>query len=100
VSADFYGDANQIGEVIRHGRAFHVIHLKTGFKIDIFPLKDGPFQKGELARSRKRFLEVDPGGGIELPVASPEDTILEKLMWYKAVKSPAIRPDSLSVNQR
>ncbi len=83
LSGDFYADANQIEEGIRHGRAFNVIHLTTGFKIDIFPLKDGPFQKGELARSRNRFWEVDPGGGIELPVASPEDTILEKLIWYR-----------------
>jgi hypothetical protein len=83
LSGDFYADANQIGEAIRQGRAFNVVHLTTGFKIDIFPLKDGPFQKGELARSSNRFWEVDPGGGIELPVASPEDTILEKLIWYR-----------------
>jgi hypothetical protein len=83
LSSDFYADANQMREAIRVGRAFNVIHFTTGFKIDIFPLKEGPFPAGELARSRKRLWEVDPGGGIELPVASPEDTILEKLIWYQ-----------------
>jgi hypothetical protein len=83
LSGDFYADADQMREAIRHGRAFNLIHFTTGFKIDIFSLKKGIFQAGAMDRSEKRAWELDPEGGIELPVASPEDTILEKLMWYR-----------------
>lgn len=83
LTTDFYADAGQMREAIRYGRAFNVIHFATGFKIDIFPLGDDEFHAGELTRAEKRFWEIDADSGVELPVASAEDTILEKLMWYK-----------------
>ena len=70
-------------EAIRYGRAFNAIHFATGFKIDVFPLQKDAFHAGELARSEKRVWEVEPAGSMELQVASAEDTILEKLLWYK-----------------
>jgi hypothetical protein len=36
-----------------------------------------------MARSERRVWEVDSTGSVELRVASAEDTILEKLVWYK-----------------
>jgi len=66
--ADFYADANQMREAIRHGRAFSIIHFTTGFKIDIFPLKQGPFPAGELDRSRKRTRSIPM---VELNFRSP-----------------------------
>jgi hypothetical protein len=79
----FYADAGQMREAIQYGRAFNAIHFDTGFKIDIFPLEKDSFHAGELARSEKRVWEVDPTGGVELQVSSAEDTVLEKLAWYK-----------------
>src|ERR1700722_16818425 len=38
LNADFYADAGQMRDAIRHGRAFNAIHFATGFKVDIFPL--------------------------------------------------------------
>jgi hypothetical protein len=83
LNTDFYADAGQMCEAIRYGRAFNAIHFATGFKIDVFPLRKDAFHAGELARSEKRIWEVDPTGSVELQVASAEDTILEKLVWYK-----------------
>jgi hypothetical protein len=83
LNTDFYADAGQMREAIRFGRAFNAIHFATGFKIDIFPLGKDAFHAGELARSEKRVWEVDPAGRVELQVSSAEDTILEKLAWYK-----------------
>ncbi len=83
LNTHFYADAGQMREAIRDGRAFNLIHFATGFKIDVFPLQKDAFHAGELARSAKRVWEVDPTGSVELQVASAEDTILEKLVWYK-----------------
>jgi len=83
LNTEFYADAGQMREAIRYGRAFNAIHFATGFKIDVFPLRNDAFHAGELARSEKRVWEVDSTGSVELQVASAEDTILEKLVWYK-----------------
>jgi hypothetical protein len=83
LSANFYADAEQMREAIRYGRAFNVIHFASGFKIDIFPLAKDSFHSGELARSEKRGWQVDSTAFVEIQVSSPEDTVLEKLVWYK-----------------
>jgi hypothetical protein len=83
LNTDFYADAGQMRDAIRHGRAFNAIHFATGFKVDIFPLGKDAFHAGEMARSERRVWEVDSTGSVELRVASAEDTILEKLVWYK-----------------
>lgn len=83
LSPDFYADAGQMREALRYGRAFNVIHFSTGFKIDVFPLRNDAFHANELVRSEKRVWEIDSTGSVELQVASAEDTILEKLIWYK-----------------
>jgi hypothetical protein len=38
---------------------------------------------GQMREAIRRW-EVDPSGSVELKVASAEDTILEKLIWYKS----------------
>jgi hypothetical protein len=83
LTSDFYADAGQMREALRFGRSFNAIHFATGFKIDVFPLGKDAFHAGEMARSEKRLWEVDSTGSVELQVASAEDTILEKLIWYK-----------------
>jgi hypothetical protein len=83
LTTGFYADAGQMREAIRYGRSFNAIHFATGFKIDVFPLRKDAFHAGELTRSEKRVWEVDPTDSVELQVASAEDTIIEKLIWYK-----------------
>jgi len=83
LNTEFYADAGQMREALRFGRSFNAIHFATGFKIDVFPLPKDAFHAGEMARSERRVWEVDSTGSVELQVASAEDTILEKLVWYK-----------------
>jgi hypothetical protein len=83
LNTDFYADSGQMREALRFGRSFNAIHFETGFKIDVFPLRKDAFHAGEMARSEKRVWEVDSTGGVQLQVASAEDTILEKLVWYQ-----------------
>jgi hypothetical protein len=83
LNKDFYADAGQMRDALRFGRSFNAIHFATGFKIDVFPLRKDAFHEGEMARSEKRVWEVDSTDSVELKVASAEDTILEKLIWYQ-----------------
>jgi hypothetical protein len=51
------------------------------FKVDVFVLKDRPFDQSELARRSTQVIASDPEGTAY--VASAEDTILAKLGWYR-----------------
>jgi hypothetical protein len=83
LNADFYADAAQMKEALRFGRSFNAIHFATGFKIDVFPLGKDAFHASEMARSEKRVWDVDSTDSVKLQVASAEDTVLEKLIWYR-----------------
>jgi hypothetical protein len=47
--------------------------------IDLFFARDEPFDREELARRRSVSIE-----GKTLMVKTPEDTVLRKLVWYRA----------------
>jgi hypothetical protein len=53
--------------------------LKTMFKADIFIFKRDSWSREEMRRART----IDLGEPISLEFASPEDTLLHKLIWYK-----------------
>jgi hypothetical protein len=81
---DFYADAAAMREALKYGRAFNVVHYETSFKVDIFPLKKDQYSRESFARRRfaqSRSFGPEP---IECAVASPEDTILRKLEWFRA----------------
>jgi hypothetical protein len=76
----FYVDADRAREAVRRQSSFNVIELATMFKVDLFVLGDDPAAQEEMARSQRFELPEEAG---ELPVASPEDTVLQKLRWYR-----------------
>lgn len=61
---------------------FNVIHLDTGFKVDLIVRKSRPYSEEEFRRRK----EV-PFGGATCWFASPEDTFLSKLEWAKLTGS-------------
>ena len=79
----FYADADQAKLAIRGGRAFNVIHVKTAYKFDIFPAGEDRFMHSQLARRRYTTTSVPGLENVEFPVASAEDTILAKLVWFR-----------------
>jgi hypothetical protein len=82
-SGAFYMDVNEARGAVRRGRAFNLIHLATAYKIDLFPLGQDPFNASEMARAQVQDWSVPGADPIRLPVASAEDTILSKLVWYR-----------------
>ena len=79
---DFYIDAEMIREAVRRRASFNVIHLATMFKADVFVLKSDSWSRGEMGRARTETLDV-PDGPVAVRFASPEDTLLHKMVWYK-----------------
>jgi hypothetical protein len=77
----FYLDVGAIREAIHQRGSFNVIHLATMFKVDVFIPKGRPYDRQQLGRRQSWIADRDSGRTIY--VASPEDTILTKLAWYR-----------------
>jgi hypothetical protein len=77
---DWYADADAIRASLRLGRPFNVIHMSSGQKFDIFPAVS-EFHRAELERASR--LPVGGGDARRYPVASREDILLAKLVWFR-----------------
>ncbi len=78
---EWYADADQMRAAIAAKRAFNVIHIPLGNKVDIFPATED-FHLSQLERATWAslpFLE----GSAKYPVATAEDILLAKLQWYR-----------------
>lgn len=71
-----------IREAILKRASFNVIHLATMFKADVFVMKRDAWSREEMARARQELLD-GPEGAIAVRFASPEDTLLHKLVWFR-----------------
>ena len=83
LGAAFYADVDVVSRAVTDGRSFNLIHLASAYKFDLFPVAGDAFGASELAR--REFTEGRVAGleDVEFPVASPEDTILAKLVCYR-----------------
>ncbi len=76
---DFYVDEERVKGAIRRKRSFNIIHLATMFKADIFiPSEE---RTTRLEMSRREHYEL--AGGRGLWVASAEDIVIQKLIWFR-----------------
>jgi hypothetical protein len=75
----FYIDTERAFHAIHHRSSFNVIHLGTMTKVDLFVLRDHPLSHQEMARRRRLPLTSE----AVLYVATPEDTLLQKLRWFE-----------------
>ena len=78
---DFYADSAVIKAAVAERRSFNIIHLETMVKVDIFTFKADAFGRSQFSRRTARQLSPDDPSSIY--VASPEDTVLAKLQWYR-----------------
>ena len=77
----FYADEERARSAVSRQAAFNVIHLETMFKVDLFVLGDDAAAQSEMRRrERHRLGETDADAAF---VASAEDTVLQKLLWYR-----------------
>ncbi len=84
LASEFYADAGQIADSLQRGKAFNVIHRASGYKFDLFPLRREPYYQAQFERREMTVLPVPGEAPLAFAVASAEDTILAKLVWYRA----------------
>jgi hypothetical protein len=89
LQGDFYLDEEMITTSIREKSRFNIIHRLTMFKVDIFIPQVSPFQQSELSRAEKQIIIEEPE--VSAYFASPEDTILAKLEWFRKGGEPSER---------
>ena len=76
----WYADLGMMEQALRERRAFNLIHMGSAMKFDVFPaLTD--FHDSELERATPTPLRIE--GAALCPVATPEDSLLSKLQWYR-----------------
>jgi len=88
----YYVDADSIREAIASHGGSNLIHLDTGFKIDLWILEETEFD-------RLRFSRRAPGRvfGRNVFLSTPEDLILTKLVWFRQSDSQKHYLDALGV---
>ena len=82
LQGDFYVDADMIRDAIARRASFNVVHLPTMFKADVFVLRADAWSREEMKRARVERLSIDDRD-VSIRFATPEDTLLHKLIWYK-----------------
>lgn len=82
LQAKFYIDEQAVRRAVTRHSAFNAIHLDAVFKVDVFVPRDDGFGRQQLARRRAE--RITPDAPQEIYVATAEDTILAKLLWYRS----------------
>ncbi|HWS83707.1 MAG TPA: hypothetical protein VN207_05555 [Ktedonobacteraceae bacterium] len=80
LEVDYYVVEDAVRDAIRRQSSFNLISNETFMKVDIFILKSRAFDQDAIRHLRQKSLEE---GEREFMVASPENTIVNKLEWYK-----------------
>lgn len=78
---EFYMDEEMIAEAIRRHGSFNIIHRESMFKVDVFIPRPRPFLQSQFARAQRQTFVLE--SEVSARFASPEDTILSKLEWYR-----------------
>lgn len=81
LSSEFYVDEEMIADAIARRSSFNIIHRDSFFKVDVFIPEIRPFVEEQLSRAQRQILSKEPL--VEAYVATPEDTLLAKLDWFR-----------------
>ncbi len=79
---DFYVDVAMIRDAIERRASFNVVEFATMFKADIFLPSHDDWSREELSRAKSVEFSL-PDGKAVIRFASPEDTLLHKLLWFR-----------------
>ncbi len=81
-SSDFYISSDSIDDAFAGVGMFNIIHNASVSKCDMILLKDDAFSRSAFSRSL--VIEFE---GTPLKVISPEDLIIQKLLWKRETGS-------------
>lgn len=79
LAREFFVMREAVARAIEHHTAFNALHRRTHLKVDVYVRPPTGIFASEIERARP--VEVAPG--LALRIATAEDTILQKLRWYR-----------------
>ena len=78
----YYVDRDAVADAVTRRTMFNLVHFDTMLKVDVYVLKRQPFDVKSFERRIEDRLEADDQRLFFM--ATPEDTVLHKLDWYRA----------------
>lgn len=75
---EFYCWEPSVADAVRRRSQFNIIHIESGFKVDVILASDSEFDRSRLARARSLAT-----AGTVASFASPEDVIIKKLQYFR-----------------
>jgi len=83
MQSEFYISDIAVEDALRgKSSSFNVIHLETAIKADIYLIKpDREYEQSQLDRRQQFYPDDRPE--LTFYICSPEDIILQKLIWYR-----------------
>ncbi len=82
LESEFYVDGEAVREAVEKENSFNIVRWDTMDKVDIFVRRLEGFFRSEFERRQPITVEMH-GQEITLYIASPEDTLLHKLVWFR-----------------
>ena len=89
IGSDYYASELAMRDAVRRKSSFNLIHLPTSFKVDVFVSQGRPFDQDCMRRATMHSIGKNPG--VEVPIASAEDSIISKLEWYRLTNETSQR---------
>ena len=83
LKAEFFAEADAVRDAVRTGRSFNLIHYKSTYKFDLFPLPDNPYYRTEFDRRFEVDFSIAENKSLRFSVVTAEDAVLTKLVWYQ-----------------
>ena len=83
LETEYYIERAAVLDAIAHRdreASFNITHHATGINLDIFVTAGRPFDRSRYQRAQDHTL---PGASESIKLASPEDVILNKLLWFR-----------------
>jgi hypothetical protein len=77
---DFYADVDALSRAVASRSSTNIIHRPSGIKVDLF-IAGTPLERLQLLRRRR--MPLASADGPTVFTHSPEDTLLQKLYWYR-----------------
>ena len=81
LEGEFFVQRDAVREAAARHRHCNVIHQRSMIKVDLYVRRPEGLYASEIARARRTRLRTEPSGFAL--VATPEDTLLQKLRWYR-----------------
>jgi hypothetical protein len=78
----YYVPVDALRVAVARRQSFNLIHLATVFKVDVFVSRGRPFDRAAAERVETESLGEEPDAP-RFPIATPEDTVLAKLEWFR-----------------